>query len=100
VLRDFDNPRDIVIVIRDLEEPVTELLKINPSKLTTEEVTGVILVAMKTEEGKDYVKRSHTLQNNLPKLYGLMWGQCTPGLQSELQGDLSYKEKSKDYDCL
>ena len=46
------------------------------------------------------MKRSCILQNNLPKLYGLMWGHCTPGLQSELQGDPSYKEKSKDYDCL
>ena len=51
MLRDFDNHGGIVIVIRDLEDPVTELLKIKPSKLTTEEITDVILVAMKTEEG-------------------------------------------------
>ena len=47
-----------------------------------------------------FSKRRDQLNQNQTKLYGTVWGQCSPVLQSEVIGDLDYKEKSKDYACL
>ena len=33
-------------------------------------------------------------------IYGLIWGQCSPALQSELEGDPEYITKSPAYNCL
>ena len=74
--------------------------KEKPQTLTDEQTRDVVFVAQKTEEAKDYVKRMRVLRNNIPKLYGLVWGQCTPGLQSELQGESEYKDKSNEFNCL
>ena len=41
-----------------------------------------------------------TLWENIINLYGIIWGQCSPALQSELEGDQEYITKSPTYNCL
>ena len=47
-----------------------------------------------------FSKHQDQLNQNQTKLYGTIWGQCSPALQSEIIGDLDYKEKSEEYACL
>ena len=58
--------------------------------------------ALSEEDGKDprsKLKRSNnfqkssTLRQNIIKLYGIIWGQCSPELQIELEGDPEYITK-------
>ena len=41
-----------------------------------------------------------TLRKEIINIYGLIWGQCTPELHSELEGDPEYITKSPTYNCL
>ena len=41
-----------------------------------------------------------TLRKDIINIYGLIWGQCTPELHSELEGDPEYITKSPTYNCL
>ena len=50
-----------------------------PIKLSKEYKVYVILVAQLQEEIKYYVNRVQFPKNNVPKLYGILLGQCTPG---------------------
>ena len=36
----------------------------------------------------------------MPKLYGILWGQYTPGFHNEFQGYSYYDIKSDSFDCL
>ena len=45
---------------------------------------------IQTEEIKKIIKKGSTLRQNITKLYGLIWGQCSPALRSELKGDPEY----------
>jgi hypothetical protein len=84
----------------DLQNAEAALDKERLKTMTPTKAADLVLVAQQTEEAIDYVKRMRVLRNNLPKLYRLLWGQCTPGLQSELHGHSNYKTKSDTFDCL
>ena len=51
--------------------------------LLTEEEKSTIedLKELLSPEQKAFVDRKSTLTQNLSKLYGLIWGQCTPKLK-------------------
>ena len=51
-------------------------------------------------EIKSFVTQKATLQSNHAKLFGLLWGQCTPALQSDIKHTQEYKEKRDLRDCL
>ena len=40
------------------------------------------------------------LQQNIIKLYGIIWGQRSPAVHIELEGDPEYITKSKTYNSL
>ncbi len=44
--------------------------------------------------------RKSTLTSNFPKLFGLIWGQCTPSLQQDLRNLPTYRNSYDDKDCL
>ena len=47
-----------------------------------------------------FLERQHILRQNTTKTYHLIWGQCSPALQSQLMGDTEYMEKSTSCDCV
>ena len=55
---------------------------------------------IQTEDIKEYMKKRSTLQNNIIKIYGLIWGQWYPYLQRELEGNLDYTTYPPTYDWL
>ena len=46
------------------------------------------------------VERKSTLDQNISKLYRLIWGQCTPALKKYIIGLDDYGVKSNEYDCM
>ena len=44
--------------------------------------------------------RVQVLKNNLPKIHGILWGQCASGFQNEVQGDPYYDTNSNSFDWL
>ena len=52
------------------------------------------------EDIKQFVQRKINLRRNLEKCYGLVWGQCSGGLQTYLRGTLSYETKSVIFDVV
>ena len=51
-------------------------------------------------ERKAFVDRKSVLKQNISKLYGQVWGQCTPKLKDDICGLNDYPDKSKDYYCV
>ena len=68
--------------------------------MSAEDKKDPIVVMIQTEEIKQSVKKRSTLRQNIIKIYGLIWGQCSPALQSELEVDPEYITKSPTYNCL
>ena len=100
ILRVFQNPEDIIVLVRDLKDPTIVLNKSRPTALSSEDKKDGIMVMIQTEEIKQFVKNRSTLWQNIIKLYGIIWGQCSPALQRELEGDPEYLTKSSAYNCL
>ena len=55
---------------------------------------------MRTEEIKERTKRQRSINLNLKKAYNILWSQCTPAMQSEIQGDPDYDTNSDASDCV
>ena len=47
------------------------------------------------EQVKDYILRRRNIENNIIKVYTLIWGQCTEALQSAVKLNDQFEEKSK-----
>ena len=51
-------------------------------------------------ERKAFVERKSVLKHNISKLYGQVWGKCTPKLKEDICGLTDYPDKYKDCDCV
>ena len=49
---------------------------------------------------KQYYNRLLALQQNKQKLYGILWGQSSSGLQEVIKADEEYADKSSKFDCI
>ena len=55
---------------------------------------------LKWEESmKTYCKQETTLQGNLRNIFMVIWGQCSPAMQTKVKQHSDYKIKSRDTDC-
>jgi hypothetical protein len=72
--------------------------------LTATERTDATMLAslgkLHAEEMKVFAARRAMLRQNKTKTYGVIWGQCSPALQSELMGEPTFKDKSASFDCI
>ena len=80
VLQEFHNPKDIIVLVRDMKNPSTILNKSSPTALSTENGKYPIVVMIHMEQIKQYFKKGPTLRQSRNKLYGLILGQCYPDL--------------------
>ena len=49
---------------------------------------------------KNHINRLTKLDMNKMKLYGLIWGQLTTGLQEVIKGDEDFSDKDLQFDCI
>ena len=97
-LTSFDDAKDIVTLLEQREDPADAIVKEAPKDLVTNKDSDVEKW-MNLERCKTYMRRLETLENNKQTLYGLIWGQCSHGLQEVVKADDDYKKKAKDFDC-
>ena len=104
ILKHFTYPDDIVCVIKDMKDPTKQMLGQLPrkSKLTEEfgslDVMGEDEMEEINEAIKDlylqdmklYTTRKQALRHNMVKLYGIIWGNCSHALQTELAAIKGY----------
>jgi hypothetical protein len=93
----FTNPQDVASICKtfDIVAPT------QPKNLTKEEYEGDMGKKMIWEMSmKTYMKRMDMLESNQCGIYAIMWGQCSPMMQSKLEPLDSYKSKSNGCDCI
>ena len=102
VLREYDNPNDIMPLILKLVDPIPVYEVSKPStSLTAEQLTAdPVASLMLTEEVKTYSNGLKKLKANMTTLWGHIWGQCTPSLQAEVEADDDYQDKRANHDSL
>ena len=112
VMTEFKNPADIVIAVREIKDPIKLLLKDMPTEadlvadmgLTVDQQMDTSMMAsinkLFGEDMKVFAGQRLVVKQNKTKLYGVIWGQCTSALQSELMGDPAYKMKLTEFDCV
>ena len=101
VLKNFRKAEEIVGIITDMNDPVTNFeCKHMPDDLTEKEEESKIKMKMWKMRVKRYMDREEILIDNTNKLHGIVIGQCTPPLRSTIKGDAEYEKKSSDFDTL
>ena len=101
VLREYDNPNDIMPLILKLVDPIPVYEVSKPStSLTAEQLTAdPVASLMLTEEVKTYSNGLKKLKANMTTLWGHIWGQeYTPFLQAEVEADDDYQDKRANYE--
>ena len=84
--------RDVVKTIIDKDNVMERIEKEMPEDLTVEEAKSAVRVLLKTEEVKKFGARRQLAKDNGVKTFGLLWGQCSPGLQTSIKGESGYED--------
>ena len=87
ILRVFQNPEDIIVLVRYLKDPTIVLNIPRSTALSSEDEKDPIMVMIQTEEINQFFKRLSTQRKNMIKLYRIIRGKCSPSLQREFEGD-------------
>ncbi len=107
----FNYPKDMDPVINEIENPMTTLATLLPKianiynefgidEATADAETKESIATMFKEEMKQFVSRKIKLKDNMDKLYEVVWGQCSPALQSDMKGTKDFKTKEKERDVV
>ena len=100
VLKNFDEPRDILEVIENHVDPQEALIKNQPLVLTPLGNKSILARWIREREIKRHIKRVLTLDNNKERLYRIVWQQCSTALQKTIKLDDYFEEHNADLDCI
>ena len=100
MLTNFDYACDIVPVLEKLEDPMPTIEAEEPNDLAPEKQKSPVAEAMKTKEVKQHLRRLTYLRDNMETLYGLIWGQCSSGLQEVVKTKDEFKKKEEKFDVI
>ena len=102
VLKEFTNGRDVVTIITDLVDPTQAFINNMPAPVfDAAQVQANPMMSMVNEQmAKQFAISINTLKTNITKIYSLVWGQCTPGLQAEIKSEHEYNQRAAVYDTL
>ena len=96
-----ENEEYVLCVVTDMEDPVKKYEEGKMLEHLDEEKEKSILEKKIIELAlKRYVDREEIIKENMNKIYGIVFGQCTPSLQSVMKIVPYYEKKSKDCGCL
>ena len=114
-LQEYSHGNDIVNMLEKYKDPSEEINSLLPRK------SNLQSTKVKTEDGdeeeqdqyskemenmilkelvKNHIHRVTKLDSNKMKLYGLIWGQLTTGLQEVVKGDDDFSSKDLQFDCI
>ena len=116
MLANYKHPSDITHLVKELEDPMRRLLRSMPttksliidwgldlndmSPLEEDKIVIESLKELLGPERKSFEERRSILTQNLTKMFGLVWGQCTPKLRGDIMGMKEYQEKANEYNCI
>ena len=99
-LTNFKEAKDIIQIIENFEDPKDTIESEQPTDLTDTEKVNQVTLWLKQERVKEYLARLKALKNNKESLYGLIWGQCSTGLQEVIKQEDKYFSSAADFDCV
>ena len=98
VVTNYKDGGDIQPLFVDLVDPTSDFQAKNkpvkPESNQDEENPDEVDLEIYKEEVKQFVQRKMNLRRNMEKLYGLIWGQCSAGLQAYIKGTSAYATMS------
>jgi len=112
VISNFNYASNIAPLIKNVSDPMKLLMRHIPTKKKLKVQAGIDPTAdesklipdekeitddineIMTSERKLFSTRRNILFQNITKLYGVVWGQCTPSLQEDIRGLKDWKEES------
>ena len=103
IISNLKDGGDIQPLYANLTDPNDNFItKYKPAKPDRNEAGEVDEVDMEIyrEEVKQFVQRKTNMRRNLEKAYGLVWGQCSAGLQTYLKGLSYFETASSTFDPL
>jgi hypothetical protein len=93
----FEYPQDVASICKTF----SIVALVQPENLTTEEYTKDMGKKMMRETmTKTYMNRMDMLKSNQRSIYAIVWGQCSPMMQSKLEPIDDYESKSNGCDCI
>ena len=102
ILKELKNPTDVVTLVTDLVDPTQNFLNNMPKPAfdATQAAADPMKKAVNDQMAKQFAQRIDALRTNIAKVYGLVWGQCTTGLQAEIKSEDDYNTKASAYNTL
>ena len=92
--------RDVVKTIIDRDDVMARIDLDEAVDLTEEEEKSTVKVLLKTEEVKKFGARKQQARDNTVKVFGLLWGQCSAGLQTSIKGEAGYEAALDTHDLI
>ena len=91
---------DVEDCIRKMQDPkVGFSAKYKPEPLTDQDPSFDDRL-LQQERIKAFVARENVLRDNITKIYGLVWRQCTSALQAVIKGDEEFSSKTSGHDLI
>ena len=100
ILSNLDDAKDVVPIVEELRDTTQDVIDDEPVELEPRYEKSQVKVWLKQEEVKRHVKRLNNLRNNKETIYGLVWGQCSTGLQAAIKADSDYEAEAKQFNCV
>jgi hypothetical protein len=101
VLTNLKDAQDVIQLVEEQIDPRESFKKNNkPKPLTDEQKKDDIDVMIQTQYLKIYASREFAIKDNMNKIYGLFWGQCTHSLQCVIKNGSDFKDKHRAKDVL
>ena len=92
--------RDVVRTITERDDTLERIDGDIPIDLTDEEAKSAVRTLLKTEEVKKFGTRRQQAIDNLVKVFGLIWGQCSSGLQTAIKGESGFDDAFKAHEVV
>ena len=84
----------VLVLVQDTKYPKASFdTKNEPTQLNEAEANSVVKKAILASRLRYCIYREARLVSNMNKIYGIIWGQCTTGLQSVLKGNEEFPSR-------
>jgi len=99
ILKELKNPTDVVTLVTDFFDPTLKFLNNMPKPAfdAAQAAADPMKKAVNDQMAKQFEQRIDALRTNIAKVYGLVWGQCTTGLQAEIKSEDDYNTNASTY---
>jgi len=96
ISKTLDYPRDMAGLCKSYTIPVL----IEPQDLTEEETKSETKKLIWKTKVTNFVKQEEIQEKNKQIVFSVIWGQCSPTMQSKLQSLEEYDTRSDAHDCV